>query len=452
MTLNPFFLHGNRSEQGLVQDLVNELIRMAGVDVIYMPRKIINEKKIIKEILVSKFDYGFTLEAYVSNFDGFGGQGDILTKFGVKSTDEITLVVSKERYETLITPFLMNDPSVKLSTRPQEGDLIYFPVDNALFEIKYVEVKKPFYQLNNLYSYQLSCELFEYEDEHIDTGLDNVDMSVKDFGYMQTLYLTPKDSSEAQLSASVLSTFLKSMYEIEVINKGTGYDQNSTIEIDNPPGGGVKAEAQIVLKNSTIDKVLIINPGLGYTVAPKVRIKSKCGTRFVGQSKIASGVLSPIQINSQGLGYISIPEITFSPQISTTSPKAYPILDSSGKISQIYYENCGYGYTTTPSINVENTLGISSGTYSFNEMVVGSESDTRGYIKDWNSTTSTLKVSIVDGSFTKGELIIGDNGGQHTLFSIVTDDLYDPRASNLDIEDEAKDIIDFSEKNPFGDF
>jgi hypothetical protein len=161
--LNPYFLNGSSSEQRLVQDLINEQLRMYGQDVVYMPRKLINEKTIIKEAIVSEFDDSFRLEAYVMN----GGQGDILTKFGVKTTDELTLIISKERYEDFISPFLVDDEKVKISIRPQEGDLIYFPLDNSLFEIKYVEGKQPFYQLNNLYVYQLRCEIFEYEDERI---------------------------------------------------------------------------------------------------------------------------------------------------------------------------------------------------------------------------------------------------------------------------------------------
>ena len=157
--LNPYFLHGSSSEQRLVQDLINEQLRMYGQDVVYMPRKLINEKSIIKEAIVSKFDDSFRIEAYVMNFDGFGGQGDILSKFGVRTTDELNLIISKERYEDFISPFLVSDQKVKVATRPQEGDLIYFPLDNSLFEIKYVEGKQPFYQLNNLYVYQLKCEI-----------------------------------------------------------------------------------------------------------------------------------------------------------------------------------------------------------------------------------------------------------------------------------------------------
>ena len=97
MPLSPFFLHGSPSEQRLVQDLVNEHLKMFGQDVLYMPRRIVNEKTVIKEITASRFDDSFRLEAYLVNFDGFGTPSDVLTKFGVRATDEITLVVSKER-------------------------------------------------------------------------------------------------------------------------------------------------------------------------------------------------------------------------------------------------------------------------------------------------------------------------------------------------------------------
>ncbi len=164
MPVTPFFLHGSPSEQRLVQDLVNEHLKMFGQDVLYLPRKIIDENTVIKEIAASRFDDSFRIEAYLSNFDGFGTPSDILTKFGVRSQDEVTLVISKERYDDFISPFLelySADATVKVTNRPQEGDLIYLPLDNTLFEIKYVEGKVPFYQLNDLFMYELRCEIFE---------------------------------------------------------------------------------------------------------------------------------------------------------------------------------------------------------------------------------------------------------------------------------------------------
>ena len=142
--LNPYFLQGSSSEQRLVQDLINEQLRMYGQDIVYLPRNIINKNTILKEITSSNFDDSFRIEAYLVNYEGFGGQGDILSKFGVKTTDEVTFIISKERYEDFISPFISLNTQIELKSRPEEGDLIYLPLDNTIFEIKYVEGKKPF--------------------------------------------------------------------------------------------------------------------------------------------------------------------------------------------------------------------------------------------------------------------------------------------------------------------
>ena len=144
MPLSPYFLQGSTSEQKLVQDIINEQLRIYGQDIVYLPRKIVNKTNILKEVVASKFDDAFRIEAYLMNYVGFEGSGDILTKFGVQTTDSVTFVISKERYEDFISPFL--DDEVELTSRPQEADLIYFPLDNTIVEIKYVEAKKPFYQ------------------------------------------------------------------------------------------------------------------------------------------------------------------------------------------------------------------------------------------------------------------------------------------------------------------
>ena len=190
MALNPFFLGGTASEQRLVQDLVNEHLRFHGVEVIYIPRKYVNRKTILEEVQTSKFDDNFALEAYVNNFDGYSGAGDILTKFGVSVRDELMLTVSKERFEDFIAPFMAgqddgtDSSELPTSTRPREGDLVYFPLGQRLFEIKFVEHEDPFYQLGKNYVYMLKCELFEYEDELIDTSITEVDTQVQDEGFL----------------------------------------------------------------------------------------------------------------------------------------------------------------------------------------------------------------------------------------------------------------------------
>jgi len=117
----------------------------------------------MKEVIRSQFDDAYPIEAYVENFDGYGQNPVLLSKFGIQATNEVTLIISKERFETYISPLMKNESNVKLSTRPKEGDLIYFPLGDRLFEIKYVEARKPFYQLNNLYVYTLTCEVMDAE-------------------------------------------------------------------------------------------------------------------------------------------------------------------------------------------------------------------------------------------------------------------------------------------------
>lgn len=456
MTLNPFFLNGSKTEQGLVQDLVNELIRMGGQDVVYLPRKFITEKKIIKELLVSKFDVGFSIEAYVLTYDGFGGQGDILSKFGVRSTDEITFVISKERYEQIITPFISNQPDIKLTSRPQEGDLIYLPIDNGLFEVKYVEVKRPFYQLNNLYSYQLKCELFEYEDEIIDTGIENVDNTVKNFGYTQTLTMIASDSTNAQLSVSLASTTNeKSVYYVDIINGGYGFKSIPKVQIDNPPLGGRTAKAVATLKaignESTIDKILITDPGYGYISEPDIKLISNSGSGFVGVCKIDTGVLGQITIDNPGSNYSTTPQVSISTSPSGNNAEAIAVITSTGIVTAARFINAGSGYITEPIVEIGESVGVTTGTYKFNEMVIGDTTNTKAYVKDWNTTTRQLKVAIIDGSFAAGEIIQGSEGN-YKVYSVENDDLYDAYASNKDIETVADSILDFSEKNPFGNF
>ena len=187
MALNPFFLQGSKTEQFLLQDVINEQLKIYGIDVFYLPRKIFKTDNIIREVQSSKFDDSFILEAYLNNYEGYNPNSDLMTKFGLRLTNEVSLTISRERFEEFITPFLEGISSgiqeglitdytfEDLVNRPKEGDLIYFPLGERLFEIKRVESEKPFYQLGKNYTYELSCELYEYENELIETSIDEVD-------------------------------------------------------------------------------------------------------------------------------------------------------------------------------------------------------------------------------------------------------------------------------------
>ena len=129
----------------------------------------------------------YPLEAYVESYDGYGGQGDILSKFGIQGLDDLEITISRERFESYISPLMKDLPDMELTDRPKEGDLIWFPLGDRLFEIKFVEHEQPFYQLKERYVYQLKCELFRLEDEVLDTNVSEIDESIEQLGHIFTL-------------------------------------------------------------------------------------------------------------------------------------------------------------------------------------------------------------------------------------------------------------------------
>ena len=151
--LNPYFLNNSKQEQNLIQSLVNEQLKMYGIEIYYIPRRYVKKNTVIREVIQSEFDNAYPLEAYLDSYDGYGGQGTLLSKFGIEEQDDLTLVVSRERYENYVTPLIKDVPNIELATRPKEGDLIYFPLGDRLFEINYVEHEQPFYQLQKNYVY-----------------------------------------------------------------------------------------------------------------------------------------------------------------------------------------------------------------------------------------------------------------------------------------------------------
>ena len=198
MALNPFFLQGSANEQRLIQELINEQLKIYGVEVSYIPRKFVKKETILREVTSSKFNDNYAIEAYVSTYEGYGGSGDILTKFGMSLRDELTLIISRERFEDFIAPFLLSDEvsdnGITLSTRPREGDIVYFPLGKRLFEVKFVEHEQPFYQLGKTYVYELKCELFELEDEvggwdDINAVTEDIDSTLETQGYITSLQL-----------------------------------------------------------------------------------------------------------------------------------------------------------------------------------------------------------------------------------------------------------------------
>ena len=554
MALNPFFLQGSQSEQRLVQELINEQLKMYGVDVTYLPRKVVNRDSIFREIQSSKFDDSYTIEAYVNTYEGYSGQGDIMTKFGLSIKDELTLTISRERYEDFISPFLEaeDDDQIVLSNRPREGDLIYFPLGQRLFEVKFVEHEDPFFQLGKNYVYLLKCELFEYEDEVIDTGVDVIDTQVEEEGYIATLKLvgTGKTATAAALrnnryvreiflnndgsgytsapiikfdespssggtatavgilttragttslksfvitnagygytvapniyfiggggtgaaaTCSIESSGLQGVTAITVLDSGEGYTTVPEVTIQNPTAGAA-ATATVAAGATVVSAITITNGGASYIQAPPVTIGPPpvigvgIGSTAVGIASITAGIVTSITLTSQGYGYSSslIPTVSIGNSAgiktdtdSLANATAVATITSGNIVNAVRVTNPGVGYTQTPTVTIADPPLISGiGTYLFNEEVVGQKSGARARVKNWDATTGTMKIDILNGKdFSNGELVVGSaSSATYAADTYDETDIYDKYNQGDEIETEADLILDFTQSNPFGTY
>ena len=463
MALNPFFLQGSYGEQRLVQELINEQLKIYGVEVTYIPRKFVRKQTIIEEIQSSTFDDNFLLEAYINNFDGYSGAGDIMIKFGVSIRDELSLTVSKERFEDFISPFLddMDDDEITVSSRPREGDLIYFPLGQRIFEVKFVEHENPFYQLGKNYVYELKCELFEYEDEVIDTTVDEISDVMEQTGYIIDLIMAGAGTTTATATAGIETGYVKN---ITLNNDGGGYTSAPTVVFSSPDvGSGTTATAVAItttISNVTsIKEILITNSGSGYIQPPTISFVGGGGTGAAATCGIATnntvrGVTS-LTITNAGAGYAETPIVTISsPNVGIETATARAVVGSTGTVTQLYIINSGSGYDGPPTVTVGAAETVGVGTYWRNEVVTGSVSGTTARVKRWTSSTYTLQVSNINGSFAPGETITGAKSGAayDVRVSTANTTAPDKYKQNEEIETEADSILDFSESNPFGNY
>ena len=183
--INRYFSQSVRSEQKLYEDIIIESLKIYGQDVYYLPRDIVNEDVIFGDDVPSSFNSSYKIEMYIENTEGFDGEGDLFTRFGVEIRDEATFIVSRRRWSDAVGAY---DNEIT-GDRPREGDLIYLPLTRKLFQINHVEHEQPFYQLSNLPTYKMRCQLFEYNDEDLDTGIGEIDAIEQDHAYTYILTL-----------------------------------------------------------------------------------------------------------------------------------------------------------------------------------------------------------------------------------------------------------------------
>ena len=441
MARNVFFTHGTRNEQFLQQNLVEEYIKMFGMDVLYIPRQLIAKDNVFNEEVVSQFDDSYIIEAYLENFDGFQGGGDLLTKFGIRQTDEITLVISQQRFSDLISQFLLLDQDIEVGERPQEGDLIYFPLSSNYFEIKFVEHEEPFYQLGKNYTYKLKAELFEYSDEGGEFFAGDDEMI--DTGYtVQYYYLVSPGQS-----ASATPLLTGDVVTQAVVNtNGSKYNFTPTVTVTGD-GTGATAHAEMI----------VVNVGGSIPITPATFDPTVKNGKMVG-----------LKILNGGEGYdVSRSYIDFNdPSTAGTKPVVVPTFDSNGtltkveitnegdgydSVSQIVIDSGGSGYTTA-AFDVESVPAGLSGNFVDGETVTSGTTAGTALLADWDKSEGWLKLKSPTEDFQIGELLVGNTSGAsitiHSYDAMKTTDT--KYSESVTFETLADDIIDFSEGNPFG--
>lgn len=230
MATNLFFNnYAFTQEQNLIEDLIIESIKIYGVDCYYMPRTLVNEDVLFGEDTLSMFEQAHLLEMYIKSVDGFEGEGDFLSKFNIEIRDEMVLTISRRRFG--------EEVSVAESTeevgRPAEGDLIYFPLNNKIFEVKFVEHEAIFYQMGGLQTYDLRCELFEYSHERLNTGIDVIDsIEVAYSGDMSDFQLLDEDGNALITEDGFALAQDSADFRVENTDKAANNEQFSTSSID----------------------------------------------------------------------------------------------------------------------------------------------------------------------------------------------------------------------------
>ena len=440
MARTTYFTHGTRNEQFLLQNLVEEHLKMFGMDILYCPREIMQTDGVFNEEVVGEFNDAYLIEAYLENPEGFQGNGDLLTKFGVAQTDEITMIISAQRFSDLVSQFLLLDPDYKAPERPQEGDLIYFPLTSNYFEIKFVEHEEPFYQLGKGYVYKLKAELFEYSDEQGDVF--DSDEDLVDYGYTIKHYYLPVNGITATGTATVSSGVVDQIY---ITANGSKYNEAPTVTIS---GDGTGATATAYLANITLS-------GGSPTSSAVIR------------ATVKEGEIRAVQIVSGGANYDEdrVSLVVSSPDSPGRFANLTPTF-TNGVLTSINIVNGGSGYKSVKVVDIDNggtgytsaTIAFSSapvgisGAFTVPETVTGSTSGATANMVEWDAGEGWVKLKSPTGTFLVGESLVGsESGATIVLDSYDEQATADPKYSEaVTFETLGDDIIDFSEGNPFG--
>ena len=451
---------GTTTEQNLVQDLVDEQIKLFGSDVFYIPRVHIKDKT-LGEVIQSEFNQSYMIEMMLVNVEGFGAGSEFVSQFGLRITDEITFVVSRRRWEQSANPSL----NLAVDGRPNEGDLIYFPLTEDTYEIKYVERENPFFQLGKQYFYQLTAELYEQGADKFDTGIEEIDDIERDFSNITTLTLSITTREQSTGTVTVDSS--GSISGATVTLAGTGYNTAPSVSITG--GGGTGGIVESTIEDGGVVSLSIVSGGTGYDPAnpPTISIDApSIPVQFIKDEHVVIGGMVQQSGSRTWTSSNSIIEVTalggFDPVYATTVQKKYFYWKfEDTRISYVYTFN-GTSATSVPGFFYYDAANLKYIINAYEETTTSGsratmydlDSASIAEVADWNGTTYTLEVMNRTGNFLDGDMIRGvESNAIYTLGSFSTIDNESTEwDQNKAIEDGADDLIDWGERNPFGEF
>ena len=247
-TRNLYFSHGTRSERFLYEDLMIEQLKVFGQEVTYLPRTIVARDTILGEDALSKFEESYSIEMYVENVSGFEGEGDIISKFGLDVRDDITLVVSKRRFDILVD----QKSNTLAQDRPKEGDVIYMPVFKKMFEIQFVEDEDPYYQIADIPLFKLKCTTFSYSNERLDTGITDIDVIETNLSTDQLVHQITLETGVGTTGSLLMETPSLGQLQLDGTDS-LSTDSGDALVLDSADGTSVDAGDDILLEDDLGD-------------------------------------------------------------------------------------------------------------------------------------------------------------------------------------------------------
>jgi len=356
---NVYFDTGTQSEQDLYEAIAIEQIRIQGQEVYYLPRTLVKEDNLFYEDTLSKFDDAYLIEMVFNEVDGFGGEKELMGKFGLEMREECSFTVSRRRFDELVG----TDSNIIVSSRPNEGDVIYFPTLNKMFEITFVDHDDPFYQVQNRPTYRLSCRTFEYSSEIIDTDIAEIDA-------VETTFT--RDSMQYQVSMEQSGTYTESF----LLEDSTG---GENLILDGTDGSSTNADSDIQGESEYLSGAILAED----TEQSRIDFYDNFGLSFIVDERIVGA-------SSGAIGYV----------LDILDPMAYTLITS----TEFTDGETFTGQTSQTTAKIKELIGTKH--YIVKEdYIVGDQSSD---YKAQNEYIDTLDDSIFDFSesnpFSEGGL------------------------------------------------